>query len=719
MEKFVLIVNYNTTLLTQCCIKSINKFTPGCKIYVFDNSDKTPFVNIFDNVEVIDNTKGQIIDFDEWLKKYPDRFKSGGKRNNFGSAKHCYSVEKAMDIINRPFVLMDSDVLIKKDFSDLFDDRKVFVGGKEIFLNNTYRLIPCICFINTTICKEKNIHYFDENHMHGLYYNNGENYDTGGWFYYQAKDLPHKEIVVSEYVEHFNNGSWFDDRWNKNDFKVTPEKWLEMNKILFETNKKEYKKNMENKKVVYTVITGDYDSLRKIKKEEGFDYICFTNNKRIKSDCWEIRELPEDIENSDLSNVKKQRKLKILPHLYLKDYDLSVYIDGNIDIVGSVNDFIEKECQKEKGYIFIGRHPERDCVYDEAKEVIRIKKDNEDIVNPQVEGYKQQGFPEHFGLTQTCIVVRYHNNKSCIRLMNAWWAEIESKSHRDQLSLPYVLWKDGKAKITELDSSIFHGDVFNMAKDHSKVLNTKKILFLVQSCNKERYIEEEQIIRETWGKRLRKNCDLYFYRGDGKDTLDGDVLKLNCGDELNDTFIKTMRALSVFRKTGTYDFIVRTNTSNWINVDLLLNTIETLDTNKRELIGTGAVCNSVSKGIPFLRGNLLIINRQMLNDLFEGIKVEPFKGVDDVSIALTLCNYYNNIGVDYMKTLKTINSIVYDADFKPNYLLTNVVVRCVDWIKKFGSQSLYDVDELYLKKVNIATPKPITKIETYLGNLNI
>jgi len=476
---------------------------------------------------------------------------------------------------------------------------------------------------------------------------------------------------------------------------------------------------MENKKVVYTVITGDYDSLRKIKKEEGFDYICFTNNKGLKSDSWEIRSLPEDIENSELSNVKKQRKLKILPHIYLKEYDLSVYIDANIDVVGSITDFVDKECSKEKGYLFIGKHPDRDCIYDEAKAVLKYKKDKEEIVNSQIDGYRKEGFPEHYGLTQTCIVIRYHNNKNCVRLMNAWWKELEAKSHRDQLSLHYCIWKDGKAELTYLDSSIFHSPVFNMAADHSKVLHGKKILFLVQSCNKERYINEEQIIRDTWGKRLRKNCDLYFYRGGGKDTIIGDILSLECGDELNDTFLKTLRALSIFKNIGKYDFIVRTNTSNWINVDLLLNTIDRMDKNDRVFVGTGAVCNAVSKGVPFLRGNLLIFTKQVLLDLMLGFKTRVFTGLDDVCIGFTLFYYYKTIGVDYFSVLRTIDNVVFDDNFKEDMLYENVVIRCADWIKKHDSSILSTLDKMFVDGSPYATLDHIKTLETYLGIVNL
>ena len=44
----------------------------------------------------------------------------------------------------------------------------------------------------------------------------------------------------------------------------------------------------EKKICVYTCITGSYDDLQPVEKEEGIDYICFTNNQRLKSDFWTI-----------------------------------------------------------------------------------------------------------------------------------------------------------------------------------------------------------------------------------------------------------------------------------------------------------------------------------------------------------------------------------------------------------------------------------------------
>ena len=214
MNKNVCIVHFNTPVLTAHLVKSINKHMPGANIYIFDNSDKRPFINAFNNVTVFDNTKGGLINFDLWLKKYPDRVKSGGKANNWGSAKHAYSVEKCMELINEPFVLLDSDVLIKKDFTSLYDE-SVYYKGEVIYQPNSKvkRVLPFICFINTPLCKQNGVHYFDEKYMHGLRVGTiGDRYDTGAAMYLLAekKKAPHREIKVSDYIVHYGNGSWTD-----------------------------------------------------------------------------------------------------------------------------------------------------------------------------------------------------------------------------------------------------------------------------------------------------------------------------------------------------------------------------------------------------------------------------------------------------------------------------------------------------------------------------
>lgn len=229
MKKDVVIIHYNTPELTTAAIKSLNKTTEGCHVIVFDNSDEKPFVNTFDNVEVIDNTKGQLIDFVEWLDTFKDKEPSPG--NNYGSAKHCYSVQWIVDHRKNPFVLMDGDVLLKKDITGLWDDSKVFTGhvgcNTRRFGYVINRVEPWLCYINVKMMRSNGISYFNGTRMWNLVSKSPDNhYDTGAWFLEECNrlKLPYKDMEMKDFGIHLRHGSWK----KKDDMQ-----WLEANKKLW------------------------------------------------------------------------------------------------------------------------------------------------------------------------------------------------------------------------------------------------------------------------------------------------------------------------------------------------------------------------------------------------------------------------------------------------------------------------------------------------------
>ena len=202
-NKNALIVNYNTQRLTDNCIRSINKHVKNINIFIFDNSDKDPYINTFPNAYVLDNTKGDILDFDKYLSDFKDSDKDP-LLNNFGTLKHTLSIQKFIDILDDSFVLLDSDTIVKKDFSDLIDNSYAFVG--EIigeYCGWKERLAPYICFINA---KRYGVNYFDPFRIGHLYGN--IIHDTGASFLEDAQKYPHKLIKVSDYVDHLGGGSW-------------------------------------------------------------------------------------------------------------------------------------------------------------------------------------------------------------------------------------------------------------------------------------------------------------------------------------------------------------------------------------------------------------------------------------------------------------------------------------------------------------------------------
>lgn len=503
MKKNIVIIHYNTPYLTECLVRSINLFVNDAVIYIFDNSDRDPFTARFDNVTILDNTKGQIIDFDKWLEKYPNRHKSPGKTNGWASAKHCYSIERCMEILNDNFILLDSDVIIKKDISDLYDDNYIYCG--EVITqpcSTIKRVLPFITFINTKLCKENNIHYFDDRYMHGLCNSivnkKSDSYDTGAGFYTLTSNFKHKGIKCDDYVVHYGHGSW--DKKNEKKI-VSTDEWLSVNK--------NYWSNEKNKKVIYTCITGKYDTLLEPTYiTEGFDYICFTDNEEFKSKIWNIKPLPSETE--ELSQVKKQRYVKLNPHKLLSEYDISIWVDGNVSINGDLNEFVNSVV-KDDISVYVPQHPSRKCIYAESKAVISMKKDIKEVVEPQMKKYEEEGFPKNYGLLQSNILLRKHNEKDCIRLMEGWFEELKNNSHRDQLSFNYILWKNSDINVFYINKDICRSKWFKWNAIHKKyVTNSQAKLSDVRKRIEERKQEFKRQLELKRQQRLStQNVGIY------------------------------------------------------------------------------------------------------------------------------------------------------------------------------------------------------------------
>lgn len=175
-----------------------------------------------------------------------------------------------------------------------------------------------------------------------------------------------------------------------------------------------------------------------VAQDPTIDFICFTD-QNFKSKIWKLKPIPEDLRY--LSNVKKQRILKICPHRYLKEYDVSIWVDGNIQIVGDLNKFMS-QYDLEKTPFYTRVHPSRKCIYDEAKACIDFGKDSSNTIKSQIDIYKKECYPKKAGMVETCILLRKHNDIRCQMICNMWATELLNHSHRDQLSFNYICWKN-------------------------------------------------------------------------------------------------------------------------------------------------------------------------------------------------------------------------------------------------------------------------------------
>ena len=242
-QKTVAIIHYNTPELTMAAIGSLLKNGGGpFRVVVFDNSDQRPFEGAT-NVQVFDNTKGQIIDFEKELEKYPERDRSIGcaKGCEFGSVKHMMTVQKLWELLPQGFVLMESDVLIKKNIDEFFDEGySVYGYCQKAQPNNPFhigRMLPMLCWMNVPMLTREGAKYFDPTRTYGLLPGGRANrnnwYDTGSVL---LEDILTKRPRlkgyhrdIREFVEHYGSGSWA-----KSDLSQQMA-WLEQHKHLLPT----------------------------------------------------------------------------------------------------------------------------------------------------------------------------------------------------------------------------------------------------------------------------------------------------------------------------------------------------------------------------------------------------------------------------------------------------------------------------------------------------
>ena len=190
------------------------------------------------------------------------------------------------------------------------------------------------------------------------------------------------------------------------------------------------------KVAVYTCITQGYDSLKlPSSTDKRLAYFCFTDTPSSVSLPWKY----SPIALPGLSPKDQNRYIKMHPHEFLPDYDVTVYVDGSIQIIGDVHALIQKVLSLPEN-IFLYRHPQRTCIFSEAAACAHFSHDWIWTIASQMRRYSKGGYPTENGLFEGNVIIRKNCN-NVQRLMEEWWIEYRSGAKRDQLSLPYVAWR--------------------------------------------------------------------------------------------------------------------------------------------------------------------------------------------------------------------------------------------------------------------------------------
>lgn len=190
--------------------------------------------------------------------------------------------------------------------------------------------------------------------------------------------------------------------------------------------------------VVYSVLVGDYEA---VKEPEALDpsarYILFTDNASLKSDRWEV--VPFD--TLGLSPRRASRLPKLLPHRYLPEHDISIYLDSSLSITDPDVRKLAKDALQ--GLDIAGyAHFERDCIYDEIAECLKQGKADPGLSEAFRKRLEKEQFPQNWGLLENAFLIR-RDTPEMRRINELWCKEYLEGAERDQFSLMYVLWRAG------------------------------------------------------------------------------------------------------------------------------------------------------------------------------------------------------------------------------------------------------------------------------------
>ena len=219
---------------------------------------------------------------------------------------------------------------------------------------------------------------------------------------------------------------------------------------------------MEKKIVIYTAIFGRYDGIIPQPHFPGIDYICFTDVPR-KTQPWKIIEVERECEDPTLD----ARRHKILAHKYLRDYDISIYIDGNFLMLSDPRDLIGEKLKNDTVFAFFDHKysdDRRNCIYEEYEALLKLGeergyfKDDPNSMKSFIDLLKSEGYPSDNGLISSGVLIRKHNDPELMELMESWWWCVKNYSKRDQLSFNYALWKTEFNKYKILEGDIRKGN---------------------------------------------------------------------------------------------------------------------------------------------------------------------------------------------------------------------------------------------------------------------
>lgn len=192
--------------------------------------------------------------------------------------------------------------------------------------------------------------------------------------------------------------------------------------------------------LVYTVIVGDYDRLKRPRwRPKNVDYVAFTSDYGFSNiRGWRIIPLPDEVSNPTELN----RRMKIVGIDLAKSYRSSVYVDGSVQVVGSlrrdISLFLESGCA-----LGVFRHGDRTTPWEElvvCGQKGHLSREQFQFEEERLRPFREKGV--RLALFDAGVLMKNPLHESLETVMSSWFGLFNQNPVRDQLSLPIVVWEN-------------------------------------------------------------------------------------------------------------------------------------------------------------------------------------------------------------------------------------------------------------------------------------
>lgn len=176
-----------------------------------------------------------------------------------------------------------------------------------------------------------------------------------------------------------------------------------------------------------------------------------------------------------------------------------------------------------------------------------------------------------------------------------------------------------------------------------------KLIILAMSCDLPFFVDEEQVVLETWAKDIidgkYHDISFYFIRTSENERIEGNYIYVNTPDTFFGTFEKNVRAFEMLNEHNIdYDFILRTNLSTYINIPAVLNILNSYIIPQclvKNFFG-GELLTTVTGGreLYFFRGNFMLFNKLQIKFILKNKNIKHTIETDDAIIGTIFSGYF-------------------------------------------------------------------------------